>query len=247
MRSALIALAVSVLAGSLAAWGYFAGAWRFNHPSRAEFPIQGIDVSHHQGNIDWRAVADDGQRFAYLKATEGGDFKDPSFRRNWKAAKDSGLKVGAYHFFTFCKPGRIQALNFVSAVPEDAGSLPPVIDFEFVGNCGERPPKDAALKELSDFTAIVVKTYGKQPVLYATRSSYSRYLAGRTDEYPLWMRNVFRRPGRIGDREWTLWQYADNARVSGIGGPVDRNAFHGGEAEFLALLETRAAAPNTIR
>jgi len=238
MRSALIALAVSVLAGSLGAWGYFAGVWRFNHPSRAEFPIQGIDASHHQGEIDWRAVAKDGQRFAYLKATEGGDFKDPSFPRNWKEAKAAGLAVGAYHFFTFCKPGRLQARNFVAAVPADPGALPPVIDFEFVGNCGERPPKEAVLKELSDFTAVVTAAYGKPPVLYVTRASYARYLAGRTAGYPLWMRDVFRRPGR----GWTFWQYADNARVSGVAGPVDRNAFHGGEAEFRALLEARASS-----
>lgn len=238
MRTLAIALAASVLAGALGTWSYFAGAWRFNHPGPSEFPIQGIDASHHQGEIDWRAVAKDGQRFAYLKATEGGDFKDPSFPRNWKEAKDAGLKVGAYHFFTFCKPGRLQAENFVAAVPADPGALPPVIDFEFVGNCAERPPKEAVLKELADFTAVVAEAYGKPPVLYVTRSSYARYLAGRTDGYPLWMRDVFRRPGR----GWTFWQYADNARVSGVAGPVDRNAFHGGEAEFRALLEARIAS-----
>ncbi|MBI2386846.1 MAG: hypothetical protein HYV14_12690 [Elusimicrobia bacterium] len=94
------------------------------------------------------------------------------------------------------------------------------------------------LEELADFTAIVVMAYGKPPVLYATRSSYARYLAGRSAGYPLWMRDVFRRPGR----GWTFWQYADNARVNGVAGPVDRNAFHGGEAEFKALLEARAVS-----
>lgn len=247
MRFFLTAAGAALLGGSLAAWGYFAGHWRLNHPGREEFPIRGVDVSHHQGEIDWPAVARDGQRFAYVKATEGGDFKDPAFRRNWDAARRAGLKVGAYHFFTFCKPGRAQALNFVEAVPDDAGALPPVIDFEFVGNCGERPATEAVLKELSDFTAVVVKTYGKQPVLYATRSSYSRYLAGRTGGYPLWMRDVFRRPGRIDGRRWTIWQFADNARVNGVKGLVDQNAFNGSEAEFLAFIGTRSAAASTAR
>jgi lysozyme len=242
-----MAAAASILAGSLAAWGYLAGHWRLNYPSREEFSIQGIDVSHHQGNIDWRKVAKDGHRFAYIKATEGGDFKDPDFQRNWAAARKNGLKVGAYHFFTFCKPGRIQALNFVESVPDDDGSLPPAIDFEFAGNCRERPSKETVLRELTDFTDILVKKYRRHPVLYVTRASYSRYLAGRTDRRRLWMRDVFRRPGRIDERAWTIWQYADNIRVNGIDGPVDQNAFNGGEEDFTALLETRPAAANTAR
>lgn len=247
MSARISVAAAALLAGSLAAWGYFAGRWRLNYPDPEEFLIRGIDVSHHQGEIDWQAVSAGGYRFAYIKATEGGDFKDPAFRRNWDEASRAGLKVGAYHFFTFCKPGRAQAMNFAGTVPHDEGALPPVIDFEFAGNCGERPGREAVLKELADFAEIAAAKYRKRPMLYVTRSSYARYLEGRANRYGLWMRDVFRRPGRIDGREWTLWQYADNARVNGISGPVDQNAFNGGEAEFLALTGTRAAAANTAR
>ena len=46
-------------------------------------PIQGIDVSYWQGDIDWDAVRSAGVRFAFIKATEGGDHLDPKFLENW--------------------------------------------------------------------------------------------------------------------------------------------------------------------
>jgi GH25 family lysozyme M1 (1,4-beta-N-acetylmuramidase) len=58
----------------------------------------GIDVSHWQGEIDWRKVAGAGKRFVFLKATDGHDFLDPTFFRNRTGARSNGLRVGAYHF-----------------------------------------------------------------------------------------------------------------------------------------------------
>ncbi|MEK7389718.1 MAG: GH25 family lysozyme [Elusimicrobiota bacterium] len=240
MKKYLIGATTLLLLGSLVVWGYFAGHWRLNYPSQTEFRVRGIDVSHHQGEIDWQAVAKEGYRFVYIKATEGGDFKDSVFQRNWAEAKLNGLAVGAYHFFTFCKPGKTQAANLIESVPEEAGALPPVIDFEFVGNCAERPPKEDVLKELSAFADIVEKKYRKPPVLYVTSPAYSQYLAGQADRYRLWIRDVFRRPGRFDERDWTIWQYSDNTRVNGIHGLVDQNVFNGNEEGFQSFLQARA-------
>ena len=242
MRTGLIAAATLFLIIATAAAGYFSGCWRFNHPSPSEFQIRGLDGSHHQGPIDWPAAAKDGQRFAYIKATEGGDFKDPRFQSNWSAAKQSGLAFGAYHFFTFCKPGAEQARNFTSAVPDDAAALPPVVDFEFVGNCAARPPQDVLLKELTAYTDIVRAKYHKEPMLYVTRAAYARYLEGQGGRYRLWVRDVFRRPGRIDAHEWTIWQYADNARVKGILGLTDQNVFNGNEKDFLRFAKKAEAS-----
>jgi lysozyme len=235
LKRRLAAVVVLALAAA-AAGGYFSGLWRFNSPSREEFPIRGVDVSHHQGAIDWPAVAEEGNRFAYIKATEGGDFKDPAFQRNWDGAKASGIAVGAYHFFTFCRPGAEQARNFIAAVPAEAGALPPVIDFEFAGNCAERPAREAVLKELSSFSVLVGERYGKKPVLYAAPSAYARYLAGRTDGYRVWLRQIFYRPGKLDGRDWAIWQYSDNSHVRGINGLADQNAFNGREGDFAAYL-----------
>ncbi|WP_414707009.1 GH25 family lysozyme, partial [Rhizobium sp. UBA1881] len=72
----------------------------FSPPSLADYPIQGIDISHHQGAIDWSALAaQPNVRFAIMKATEGGDHRDTRFAENWQAAKNAGIVRGAYHFF----------------------------------------------------------------------------------------------------------------------------------------------------
>ena len=60
--------------------------------------LPGIDVSHHQGLIDWSEVAGSGQRFAFAKATEGSTFVDPNYAFNKSEAEMAGILFGAYHF-----------------------------------------------------------------------------------------------------------------------------------------------------
>src|SRR6185436_12304579 len=65
------------------------------------YPIKGLDVSSHQGKIDWKKVAETNHyKFVFIKATEGHDFIDDNFEYNWKNAKENGFLVGAYHFFS---------------------------------------------------------------------------------------------------------------------------------------------------
>jgi lysozyme len=87
--------------------------------------VIGVDVSNHQGDIDWPTLASSNVAFAYIKATEGGDFRDKRFQLNWEGAKRAGLARGAYRFFTQCRSGAEQAKAFIAAVPRDEGALPP--------------------------------------------------------------------------------------------------------------------------
>lgn len=90
-------LGVSIVAGILA-WCFETGILRFNYPSREKYPIHGIDISHHQGDIDWDVLSQQDIQFVYMKATEGGDWVDPKFRTFWKSALEKELVIGAYHF-----------------------------------------------------------------------------------------------------------------------------------------------------
>lgn len=129
MRGTIGAVAILAVA-SAAYFAYDFGMLRFNNPSLATYPIQGIDVSHHQGDIDWKTVAaQPNVRFAIMKATEGGDHKDFRFAENWQRAGDAGLVRGAYHFFTFCRPGRDQAQNVLATVPKALDALPIAVDW----------------------------------------------------------------------------------------------------------------------
>ncbi|MBX3581380.1 MAG: glycoside hydrolase family 25 protein [Rhizobiaceae bacterium] len=201
-------------------------------PDREKYPVRGIDVSHHQGPIDWKRVAADDVAFAIMKATEGGDHLDTLFAGNLPAALKAGLAVGAYHFFTFCRPGAEQAQNFIATVPRDPRLLPPAVDIEFHGNCPERPSPEKLREELMAFLAPVEAHFGKPAVIYLPDDAAERYGAVMPDRTH-WVRSLTRFPERT---EWIYWQYSDKGRVDGIEGDVDLNVFGGNGADFQTLL-----------
>ena len=208
-------------------------------PDRGKYPVRGIDVSHHQGQIDWRRVAADDVAFAVIKATEGGDHVDDAFSTNLREALAAGLAVGAYHFFTFCRPGADQAKNFISVVPHDQPLLPPVVDIEFGGNCPQRPTPEQLRAELAAFLTPVEAAFGKPAIVYLTDEAEQVY-AGRIAARPLWLRSLLQQPDRD---DWVYWQYHNKGRVDGINGDVDLNVLQGGPAVLAAL---SAASPGSI-
>ena len=198
------------------------------------FPLRGIDVSHHQGEIDWERLAAADLRFAFIKATEGRDHLDTRFTENWEGADAIGLARGAYHFFTFCSPGGAQAEHFLQVVPPQPGTLPPAVDVEFAGNCRSWTTIDAIRAELRLFLARIEEAWGRAPLLYITAESEARIISGHFDAYPIWIRNVIWRP-RSGEPAWLFWQFTDDAELPGIGTPVDMNVYRGDEASLAAL------------
>lgn len=196
--------------------------------------VIGVDVSAHQGDIDWKALAADDIAFAYIKATEGGDFRDARFQQNWDGAKAADLRRGAYHFFTQCRPGAEQAQNFIGVVPKDAGALPPVVDAEHMGPCRSGPALTDIVGELTEFMAIVEAHYGKRPIIYTTPAFHGAYLKGQFPDERFWVRSLLAPPS-IREDSWILWQYHNMGRRRGVAGPVDLNAFRGSKAELSAL------------
>ncbi len=211
------ALVVVVLVG-LGVWRLY---WPHHRPALRAGEHYGVDVSNHQGEIDWEAVAADDVSFAYLKATEGGDHVDARFAENREAARAAGVEVGAYHFFTLCRPGAEQAENFLATVPDDM-DLPPALDLELGGNCAARPPAEDVQREVQAWLDTVEEATGRPVALYVLDGWDHLYprddLAG--PDRPLWSRRIgpFRPSG-----DWLLWQYTGEARVDGIDGPVDLN------------------------
>lgn len=225
----LVCLACLTLVAMTGTGGYF--YFMTFHPDPDKYPVRGIDVSHHQGPIDWQLVAGAGISFAYMKATEGGDFSDRRFAQNWASAKAAGVRRGAYHFFTFCRPGIDQANHFIKTVPNDADTLPPAVDLEFGGNCSKDAGRLDVDKELPVFLKRVESHYGRKALLYATREFYEAHMVGKTIENPLWLRNILFEPS-YNTHPWTIWQYHNRGTVAGIDGPVDHNVFVGSEYQF---------------
>ncbi|PZU87984.1 MAG: glycosyl hydrolase [Shinella sp.] len=229
-------LLAAAIAGSLL---YDREMVRFTPPSLEDFPVQGIDVSHHQGEVDWQKVAAlPNVRFAIMKATEGGDFRDRRFAENWRQAKEAGLVRGAYHFFTFCRPGRDQARNLIATVPKEEGTLPIAVDMEFTGNCPKVPTLEELSSEVNAFMAELSGVFPQKPIFYVTQEFYDQYLKGNDQLFPahyLWLRSIAREPEQEGCKEWSIWQFADNGNLDGIEGPVDLNALCPSENGFSHL------------
>jgi len=240
---AVIAIALAVLAAS----GEIALSRSLSDkkPHRAvaaahTMPIQGIDVSYWQGDIDWQKVGAAGVHFAFIKATEGGDHFDPKFHENWHGAKRAGVARGAYHFMYWCRPAHEQALWFMLNVPADGDALPPVLDLEWNSHsktCPHRLPRDKALAKIKIMLEAMQAHSGKRPIIYTDPKFHREVLEGELTDYHFWLRSVAAKPETIyRGRNWAFWQFTTTGRVPGIQGGVDRNSFYGSRAEWQRVL-----------
>lgn len=181
---------------------------------------EGIDLSHHNGPVDWARLGTEPLDFVYLKASEGTDHTDPRFQENWQAATRLGWKVGAYHFYLLCHAGAPQAENFIRQVEVRPGTLPPAIDLEHAHNCEARDGRETALAQMRVFLAALEVEYGAAPVIYTTPAFHAEWLAGEGfDAHPIWIRSLEGPPAL----PHAIWQYSMKGKLAGIEGPVDRN------------------------
>ncbi len=196
------------------------------------FAIKGLDVSRYQGAVDWDRVAEEGQHFAFIKASEGREHRDIAFQANWTGSGRAGLRRGAYHYFLPHVGVEQQLSNYIDLVKLEPGDLPPVLDVEHIGKLSG-PELVAQVKE---WLELAETHYGVKPILYTGLNFYNRFLAGQFDDYPLWLaRYDDRDPVTICGRPYQFWQFTDRASMPGIVGNVDRNVFSGTLQDLQAI------------
>ena len=204
-------------------------------------PVQGIDVSAWQGDIDWLQVRKSGVQFAFIKATEGGDHLDPKFLDNWYAAKRAGVTRGAYHFVYWCRPAHEQALWFMLNVPADPDALPPVLDVEWNGhskNCPKKVSRTLALSKIRLLLDAMEAHTGKKPIIYTDLTFHREVLVGELKNYHFWLRSTAAEPAKVyRDRDFSFWQFTTTGHVPGIKGKVDRNSFNGTQSSWNRVLQ----------
>lgn len=184
--------------------------------------VRGVDVSHHQGRIDWAALKAQGVAFAYVKATEGGGWRDILYDENMADARAAGILTGSYHFFSFCKDGAAQARNFLAGAHLPAGDLIPVLDVESLGNCSEGPDPERLYREVDAFLDAVASAVGHRPIVYTTHAFHFLHMGPEFSGERFWVRNLFWRPGR--GLNWVFWQHAVEG-MKGVDGDIDQNVF----------------------
>jgi len=186
--------------------------------SASEAHLPGIDVSHFQGEVDWRAVAAAGVRFAFIKATEGLDDVDPRFAQNWRQSSAAGLLRGAYHFLHPNLDAGQQAAHFLSVVTLDDDALPPALDVEVTD--GVDPATLTACIET--WLEAVEAALRCKPVVYTDPSFWRDNVGADLAAYPLWLACYAPQPEVPASwPRWTFWQHSQSGGVEGIAGPVD--------------------------
>ena len=154
--------------------------------SRDEYPVTGLDLSAHNGDIDFSLLAADSIDFVVLKATEGATFKDPKFHHNYLAARKAGIRnIGAYHFFKFGTDGKMQGINLLNSLVGKTLELPLVIDLEEWTN-PKNMHTDSIVVRLQDMIDYL-ESNGHAVMLYTNKDGYERFVRDRFTDYPLWI------------------------------------------------------------
>ncbi len=210
----------------------------------ARHPVHGVDVSRFQTTVDWAQARANGVNFAFIKATEGGDFVDPLFQDHWRGAAQAGVKRGAYHFYYHCRAPEEQARWFFKHVPKTQGSLPPVLDMEWTPTsptCTIRRDAATIRRDAAVIIAMMTQHYGTRPVLYTTVDFFEDNQLWELDGVEFWLRSVAAHPSdRYPGQHWTFWQYSSTGLVPGIAGKIDLNVFSGGEGAWSDWLAQRS-------
>ena len=183
----------------------------------------GIDVSHHNGAINWKQVPD--VEFVYIKATEGATYVDPMYKQNIKGAKAKKIRVGAYHYFRTTSSAQIQFENYKKQVRKSDIDLIPMVDVEECKNWTTMQFQDSLMR----FIQLVKSHYSKAPMIYSVNTFYNRYCAPRFNNYHLMI-------GRYGKEEpfikgrgtYTIWQKSQTGKLPGIPKSVDIDMFRKG-------------------
>ena len=190
----------------------------------------GIDVSEHNGEIDWEAVAADGVEFVMIRVgnrgyTAGELYKDERFDENYEGARAAGLKVGAY-FFSQAVTVQEAAeeaeftLNVLKGLKLD---LPVAYDWELIGQENARADdidRETLTACTSEFCGRIAKKF--DAMIYTNAYQCYYLLApGELSAYPIWFASYADTP--ILYYSFDIWQYSDKGSVKGISKPVDMN------------------------
>ena len=214
----------------------------------------GIDVSRHQGTVNWATAKANGARFAYIKATQSWPsslYKDPKFSENYTNSRNAGLIRGAYHFaMPAHSSGVTQAKEFVAnggGWSNDGYTMPSLLDIEWNPYSKSQYPDGKGdmcygmspsqmVTWIKDFGNTVKAKTGRLPMIYTAQSWWDECTGDSTafKSWPLHVSifptaDVAKNPRELPEG-WTtfnVWQYSSNSNLLGSTNNVDANVWNG--------------------
>jgi lysozyme len=187
------------------------------------FSSIGIDLSHHQGNIDWNRLFETARfdtiiNFGYCKASEGKDHVDSKYYEYRQELNKRNIPNGAYHFFSIQSDPLEQADHFLKIWRQKETDLPPVLDVEV--EAGNDQNLIASMKIWLDR---VEQQSGMRPVIYTSLHFYETKFKNHFLDHKFWIAAYSRKPGCIEDGRIIHWQYSEDGVLPGIEEKVDLN------------------------
>ncbi len=221
--------------------------------ARAAVDIKGIDISHWQGTINWTSVKNEGMKFAFMKATQGNTYVDPTFATNIANATANGIYVGPYHFCDLntdtanAQDPVNEANHFLAIIKPYYKSglyLPPVADVEGFPSFGSTAEAKAFTSTwVQAFSDTVYNSLGMRPIIYTSKSKATSYYATSIESshelWLAWWKGTGTTSPPVASNTpgwgiWQFWQWSDGADaiakadpVAGISGNVDRDVYYG--------------------
>ena len=196
--------------------------------------IFGIDVSEYQGNINWDKVNFMGENapinFVFIRATVGNDRVDSAYKKNWKASDKKFIR-GAYHYYRPNENSIDQAKLFIKTVHLEKGDFPPVLDIE---KLPRNQSIDSLKVGLNRWLKRVEAHYGIKPIIYSGDTYYTDFLEAEFSDYIFWIAHYDFFETTINPK-WTIWQFTEKSKITGIRGNVDLNIFNGDIDDLKSL------------
>ncbi len=217
--------------------------------------LYGIDVSKHQGNINWnevtlrydivsRRISKQGSMqtpltFAIAKATEGITTTDPMFEQNKKGIIERKIIFGAYHYFSYLSDAKKQAEIYLQTAQLTKGNLVPIIDIEEDANLlkllkNNQITKQKIKDNLLQWLRTVEQTTNTKPIIYTSPNYKAEYLdSPEFASYTLWIAHYQVKEPKL---KSAMWQFTEHGSIKGINTYVDINLFYGSEVDLQKLL-----------
>ena len=237
-----------------------AGIWKNDHFLGEQMiytshRVYGIDISRFQHDIkkktygiDWSDLritslgslkrrihgnASYPVSFVYIKATEGKKLRNKYFHTDAQHARQHGIAVGAYHFFSTHIPAAEQAAWFLKYAAPHQGDLPPMLDVEPTEKqIQDMGGEDVLFRAMLSWLRIVERHTGTRPLIYVGQMFVNRHLRKAPQElqdYDIWIARYSEFKPFV---QLQYWQLTSEGRVKGIHGDVDINVFNGTKENF---------------
>lgn len=188
--------------------------------------MKGIDVSKHNGVVDW-ANAARAIDFAIIRAGYGKTYVDPWFERHLAGAKAAGLRVGVYHYSyaLTVEDARAEARHMLDLINGRKFDMPLWFDMEDADGYKKKHSFTFSRANISAITQAFIDTIraaGYQCGVYASKSWFDDYI--KVDADAIWLAQWASKPTYTG--KFDIWQNSDRGSVPGVTGKVDTNVLH---------------------